>query len=284
MRQIVRKKRPIVQATTFHARRAALACGSTDAAAWRGNPEWFEWSLDRAIGYLLPTDAAIEATCAAGVTNRIRPGEMLVINRGDANTFRLKLGGCAVENTKVLAVMGHIRLKTTADTFAHTPSRAMTMVKLDAREFSRVETLAKLIAAEAAAQPAAPRTLLAHLEKALYESLTDVLCACDPLGLPQFAAMADNRLATALRAMTADPARQWRVDTLAREAALSRTLFATRFKLLLGTTPLEYLTALRVQLAATIREESPERTLHDIAQSVGYADESALRRAQRRVA
>jgi AraC-like DNA-binding protein len=283
MRQIVRKKRPIVQAATFHARRAVLACGYTDAAAWRGNPEWFEWSLDRAIGYLLPTDVAIEATCAAGVTNRIRPGEMLVINRGDANTFRLKLGG-AFENTKVLAVMGHIRLKTSADTFAHTPSRAMTMVRLDAREFSRVETLAKLIAAEAAAQPAAPRTLLAYLEKALYESLADVLCACDPLGLPQFAAMADSRLATALRAMTADPSRHWRVDTLAREAALSRTLFATRFKLLLGTTPLEYLTALRVQLAATIREESPERTLHDIAQSVGYADESALRRAQRRVA
>jgi AraC-like DNA-binding protein len=286
MRQIVHKKRPIVHADTLRARLIAVACGHADAAAWHGKTAWFEWSLDRAIGYLLPTDTPLEASCTAGVVNRIRPGEMLIINRGNADTFRLQLrGGVEPDDAHaVRAVMGHLRMKSSSDTFAEMPSRAMTLVKLTPREETRISTLSRLLASERMQDAAAPGALNTYLEKALYESLAEVLCACDPLGLPEFAAMADTRLAVALRAMTADPARPWRVESLAREAALSRTLFATRFKLMLGTTPLEYLTALRVQLAVTLREEAPQRTLHDIAQSVGYADESALRRAQRRVA
>jgi AraC-like DNA-binding protein len=290
MRQIVRKKRPIVQASTRLARRAALACGHADAALWPGGGKWVAWTLERAIGFLLPLDTAIEATCSAGVTNELQPGELLVINRGGADTLRIR----AVQNGsggEPAIVTGHIRLSIAADSFAATPSRAMALVPLQPRELIRISTLSRLLAAESGrTMPTASSdatttdgALIGHLGKALFESLADVLCACDPLGLPQFAAMSDARLALALKAMTAEPARPWRVETLAREAALSRTLFATRFKLILGTTPLEYLTALRVQLASTIREESPGRTLHDIAQSVGYADESALRRAQRRV-
>jgi AraC-like DNA-binding protein len=285
MRQIVRKKRQIVQTDTVRARLLAITNGHADAASWDGKTTWFEWSLDRAIGYLLPTDTPLEASCSAGVVNRICPGEMLIINRGNDDTFRLQLqtGASNGSTQTVHAVLGHMRMKSSSDTFADVPSRAMTVVKLTSREENRVTTLSRLVAAERRQDDAAPRALTTYLEKALYESLAEVLCTCDPLGLPEFAAMADTRIALALRAMTAEPALPWRVETLAREAALSRTLFATRFKLMLGTTPLEYLTALRVQLAATLREESPQRSQHDIARAVGYADESALRRAQRRM-
>ena len=293
MRQIVRNNRQIVQSKTAQARMSVVTCGLADASTWFGGTEWFSWSLESAIGYLLPIDEPLEASCAAGVVNRIKPGELLIINRAQSDSFRLQLrgqaGSLSTMTPTAKAAMGHIRLKSGTDTFADTPTRAMSLMKLTAREYARVTTLSRLVADESAEVDyvgisARPRVLVQHLEKALYEALAQVLCACDPLGLPQLVAMVDSRLAAALRAMTSDPARAWRLDTLAREAALSRTLFATRFKLVLGITPIEYLTQLRVQLAATLRAESPQRTLHDIAQAVGYADESSLRRAYGRVA
>ena len=313
MRQIVRNNRQIVQPETAQARMSALTCGLADAATWFGETEWFQWSLDSAIGYLLPIDEPLEASCAAGVINRIKPGELLIINRAEAESFRLQLRGAVVSPPPAAvtaaalvtepaaaaptakAAMGHIRLKSGTDTFAgsfaNAPARAMSLLQLTSREHARVATLSRLVADELTAvdkdrdsASARPGALVMHLEKALYEALAQVLCACDPLGLPQIVAMADSRLTAALRAMIDNPARAWRLDTLAREAALSRTLFATRFKLMLGITPLEYLTQLRVQLAATLKAEAPQRTLHDIAQAVGYADESSLRRAYQRVA
>lgn len=292
MRQIVRNNRQIVQSETAKARMSALTCGLADASTWFGNTQWFSWSLESAIGCLLPIDEPLEASCAAGVVNRIKPGELLIINRAQSDSFRLKLSGqtgsLPTMTPTAKAAMGHIRLKSGTDTFADTPTRAMSLMKLTTRECARVITLSRLVADESNevdkdGGSARPRVLVHHLEKALYEALAQVLCACDPLGLPQLVAMADSRLAAALSAMTANPARAWRLDTLAREAALSRTLFATRFKLMLGITPIEYLTQLRVQLAATLKAEAPQRTLHDIAQAVGYADESSLRRAYARV-
>ena len=289
MRQIVRNNRQIVQPETTHARISAVSCGVADASTWFGKTEWFQWSLESAIGYLLPIDDPLEASCAAGVVNRIKPGELLIINRAEADSFRLQLRGAATSTLTAKAAMGHIRLKSSTDTFTDMPTRAMSLIKLTALEHVRVTTLSSLVANESIegdkdGSNARPRALVMHLEKALYEALAQVLCACDPLGLPQLVAMADSRLTAALQAMTDNPARAWRLDTLAREAALSRTLFAIRFKLMLGITPIEYLTQLRVQLAATLKAESPQRTLHDIAQAVGYADESSLRRAYQRVA
>jgi AraC-like DNA-binding protein len=285
MRQIVRNKRQIVQSEAVQARLVALTTGTADATAWHGKTRWFSWSLEQAIGYLLPLNQVLETTCVAGVVNRIRPGEMLIINRGESDSYRLQLCGTTIEDDKPKAAMGHIRLKSRTDTLANAPTRAMSVVALNARELERVATLSCLVANESQlADDARPRLLLSHLEKALYEALAALLCTCDPLELPPLVAMTDRRIAAALMAMNHDCARAWRLDTMAREAALSRTLFATRFKLMLGVTPLEYLTGLRVQRAATLKSETPKRSLHDIAQAVGYADESSLRRAYSRVA
>ena len=102
------------------------------------------------------------------------------------------------------------------------------------------------------------------------------------MSMPQLAGSSDKQLQRALLAMIEAPEKPWRIDTMAREAGMSRTSFAVRFKELLGQTPLDYLTALRIQHAMTLLATTPLQTIDSVAREVGYADESALRRAYQR--
>lgn len=95
-------------------------------------------------------------------------------------------------------------------------------------------------------------------------------------------AAADPRLGPVLRMMHAEPAREWRLDELARAAAMSRTVFATQFKAAAGVAPLSYLARWRMRLAeqALRRGEVPVAVL---ARDLGYASESAFSHAFKRI-
>ncbi len=71
--------------------------------------------------------------------------------------------------------------------------------------------------------------------------------AREPTGL--LAALKDEGIARALAALHGKPGGGWRVDALAREARMSRTVFAERFAALLGRTPMQYLATWRMHLA-----------------------------------
>jgi len=109
------------------------------------------------------------------------------------------------------------------------------------------------------------------------------VCLADTDGLPAgwLRALADERLAPALRLMHGDPGRPWQLEELARAAAMSRTTFALRFKEVAGVPPLTYLLNWRMSLAArALREE--ETPVSALAQSVGYSSESAFSNAFKR--
>jgi AraC family transcriptional regulator, activator of mtrCDE len=72
------------------------------------------------------------------------------------------------------------------------------------------------------------------------------------------------------------------VDTLAREANMSRTVFAERFGGLLGQTPMQYLAMWRMHLAEQMLRER-RASVAQIAERLGYQTEAAFRRAFRRV-
>jgi AraC-like DNA-binding protein len=95
-------------------------------------------------------------------------------------------------------------------------------------------------------------------------------------------ALADPRIAPALRLMHGDPARSWHLDELASACAMSRSTFAAHFKTVAGVAPLTYLAEWRMRLAErALRDEST--TVATIAQSLGYASESAFSNAFKRV-
>jgi AraC-like DNA-binding protein len=94
--------------------------------------------------------------------------------------------------------------------------------------------------------------------------------------------LGDVHIARALEAIHRDPANDWTVDALAREAGQSRSAFAARFKALLGEAPMSYLTQWRMRLAAT-RLRSSRASISEIAAAVGYRTDSAMSASFRRV-
>ncbi|WP_370158822.1 helix-turn-helix transcriptional regulator [Limimaricola soesokkakensis] len=87
--------------------------------------------------------------------------------------------------------------------------------------------------------------------------------------------LADAKLAAALRAMHAAPGRAWRVEDLAREAALSRSTFFAHFHAVVGLSPMEYLKNWRMALAKK-QLRSGHATMAEIAAQVGYGSSSAF--------
>lgn len=90
------------------------------------------------------------------------------------------------------------------------------------------------------------------------------------------AGLADPRLSRSITAIHDHPGRAWTLDGLAAEAGMSRARFAVRFRETVGSTPMEYLTAWRIEAACALLREgiSPKRVAHE----VGYASNTAFAR------
>jgi AraC-like DNA-binding protein len=82
--------------------------------------------------------------------------------------------------------------------------------------------------------------------------------------------------------MHGDPDHGWHLEELAKATAMSRTTFVSYFKTVSGLAPLTYLTQWRMRLAErALREENTPVSV--LAQSLGYASESAFSNAFKRV-
>src|SRR3546814_15202714 len=96
------------------------------------------------------------------------------------------------------------------------------------------------------------------------------------------AAARDEIVGAAIAAIHRAPGRQWTLDSLAEEAATSRSVLTERFACFLGESPLAYLAMWRMQLAARHLQTSRDTVLQ-VALGVGYESEagfiSAFKRA-----
>ncbi|MBB4685258.1 helix-turn-helix transcriptional regulator [Amycolatopsis jiangsuensis] len=87
--------------------------------------------------------------------------------------------------------------------------------------------------------------------------------------------LADVRVAPAAQALHENPAHAWRLDELARLAAMSRTGFAARFRAIAGVPPFAYLTEWRMRIAA-YELTHHDATVGELSAQVGYTSESAF--------
>jgi AraC family transcriptional activator of mtrCDE len=85
------------------------------------------------------------------------------------------------------------------------------------------------------------------------------------------------RLAPAISAMFADPARPWSLPELADLCSMSRATFMRRFQDKLGRSATELLTDIRMTLAAN-ELKKPAMSTEEVADSIGYRSVAAFRR------
>jgi AraC family transcriptional regulator, alkane utilization regulator len=95
------------------------------------------------------------------------------------------------------------------------------------------------------------------------------------------AGVRDPVVGQSLRLLHAHPERDWTVEELASEVAVSRSTLADRFALLVGEPPMRYLAAWRIQLAQSLLRQS-HLSIAEVALRVGYEAEAAFHRAFKR--
>lgn len=140
----------------------------------------------------------------------------------------------------------------------------------------------EFLACEASSDRPGAATVLARLSDILFiQAIRAYLIQMPSEEQGWLRAMTDPEIAPALQAFHRAPADTWTVETLARRACLSRSVFAARFTERMGEPPLQYLTRWRIHLAVGLLQDS-DRTLAEIAERVGYASEAAFSKAFKR--
>lgn len=129
--------------------------------------------------------------------------------------------------------------------------------------------------------PGAESTLAKMAELMFVEALRRHVAALPPDGQGWLAALRDSHIGRALSLLHEAPERAWTVDALAREVALSRSLLATRFAMLVGESPMRYLTRWRLALAARALRSGRD-AISRLAERSGYETEAAFSRAFKR--
>lgn len=154
---------------------------------------------------------------------------------------------------------------------------------VDLRGHEVLRLMAQLIAAEAAvARPGRDEGLQLHMKTVVLEAIRIALSAGQVLEgiLP---VLADARLARAVAAFLERPGAHWTIASLARMAGMSRSAFAATFARVAGTTPQQFLSAVRFELGARLLAEGVP--MKAVARAVGYASSSfarSMRQSQQR--
>ncbi len=147
---------------------------------------------------------------------------------------------------------------------------------------AELHALARLMLTEYEAASPGRRGVLDRLAEAMFVLVLRHQMQHAPELKGFLAALKDERVAGALTALHAAAGKDWTVDKLAREAGMSRTVFAERFARLVGHSPMQYLAAWRMHLADGLLR-ARRGSVAQIAEQLGYQTETSFRRAFKRV-
>ena len=111
------------------------------------------------------------------------------------------------------------------------------------------------------------------VEVLLIEALRTMPSGDAPPGLLR--ALADPRLAPAIRQMHNHIARSWTVAALAKASASSRSAFFERFTRIVGVPPMDYLLRWRMAVAKRLLR-TEDASIAEVAERVGYGSASTF--------
>lgn len=145
-----------------------------------------------------------------------------------------------------------------------------------------IQSTLRVMAAEAKELRPGGETVITRLADILVIYAIRAWIAQDTTGQKGWlGALRDKQIGRVISLIHREPARAWTLESLAAEAAMSRSAFAARFTELVGEPAMHYVTQWRMYLALTwLREESA--TVSDLAHRLGYESEAAFSRAFKR--
>jgi AraC-like DNA-binding protein len=153
------------------------------------------------------------------------------------------------------------------------------MIHVRDRAGGAIEAFVRLALAEGADPRPGSDVVLGRLSELMFVDVVRRYLETLPAGRAGWlAGLREPFVGRALAALHASPARDWTLESLAREAALSRSALAERFTELVGQPPMQYLARWRMQLAAGQLAAGTD-SVATIAAKVGYDSEAAFSRA-----
>jgi AraC-like DNA-binding protein len=142
-----------------------------------------------------------------------------------------------------------------------------------------IQDLARAALRESEHPTPGAETILGKLGELVFlQAIRQHLDTLPPDATGWFAGLGDRHVGKALTLMHGQPATRWTLDSLAHEVGLSRSTFAERFALLVGTPPMQYLATWRLQRAAHCLGVQG-MSIAQAAAEVGYDSEAAFNRA-----
>jgi AraC-like DNA-binding protein len=237
-------------------------------------------------------------------TTPLEAGDVVMMPHGDPHTMGNGSGGIAIDGNAALPALisGRVHLATFGGggeetglvcgylacdaelikpVLASLPRVMRVSLRTDKGGEWFENTLRHAVEQAAAARPGSD-VFLAHLAEALFADVLRRYLASLPDGRTGWLAGArDPAVSRALGALHRTPAKSWTLESLAREAGLSRSALTERFTRFLGVSPMSYLTDWRLELGAEALRTS-SRGVQSIALEVGYESEAAFNRAFKR--
>jgi len=159
------------------------------------------------------------------------------------------------------------------------------VLKLDIRSTSSgawIESSFRFAISEIAAGRMGSATVIAKLSELLFiEALGQFVAGLPAAKRGWLAGLRDPQIGRALALLHERPTEPWTIEMLATQVGMSRSVFAERFGALVGESPMHYLTAWRMHVAAQQLREGPANVAQ-VAFAVGYESEAAFSRAFKR--
>lgn len=230
------------------------------------------WSVERragpeARGYFIQAGAA-DLTVVGGPELALETGDLLFLPPGRAH--RLSSRGAAP------AIIGHAvyRLDRTRARALLRILPPVVLLKNEGGEMSSVvRPMADLIVSLRDSTEMGDPAILRRIAEATVMTAIQHHLKVELALNPQTVKLGVFRIAPALQAIHRDPAANWTLSTLAREAGMSRTVFAEAFAEAMGEAPGHYLTAIRMARAEDLLQSSA-LPLTEVAARVGYGVEA----------
>jgi AraC-like DNA-binding protein len=153
------------------------------------------------------------------------------------------------------------------------------VIRVSDRAGGAIATFINVALAESKSPRIGAGAVLGHLSELMFvDAVRRYLETLPEERMDWLAGLRDPFVGRALGALHRHPAREWTLESLARDAGLSRSALAERFMEFVGKPPMQYLASWRMQLAANYLMSGLE-SVAVIANRVGYESEAAFSRA-----